>query len=60
MMAFSSKHLTLANDRSNIPMARIDNEKFMRETFMLATQKSTDPSTSPIGCVIVLAGFVGK
>lgn len=57
-MAFSSKHITLANDRSNNPMARIDDEKFMREAFMLATQKGTDPSTSPIGCVIVLNGKV--
>ena len=35
-----------------------DDERFMREALRVATRNGDDPSTSPIGCVIVLNGEI--
>ena len=35
-----------------------EDERFMREALRVATSKGTDPSLSPIGCVIVFEGKV--
>ena len=39
-------------------MASEDDVRFMREALAVATSKGTDPSASPIGCVIVMDGKV--
>jgi tRNA(adenine34) deaminase len=36
----------------------VDDAKFMRRALAIATQQGSDPSLSPIGCVIVLDGEV--
>ena len=35
-----------------------DDETFMREALRIAREKGTDPSCSPIGCVIVMSGNI--
>ena len=35
-----------------------DDERWMREAIAIARSKGSDPSTSPLGCVIVLDGKV--
>ena len=37
---------------------RADDERWMREALAVATEQGTDPSLSPIGCVIVRDGAV--
>ena len=39
-------------------MASLQDPSFMRQAIAIATEKGTDPSLSPIGCVIVLDGKV--
>jgi len=39
-------------------MTEIDDENFMRAALKIATEKGSDPSLSPIGCVIVLDGQI--
>ena len=39
-------------------MSRADDERFMRLALEVASERGTDPSLSPIGCVIVLDGEV--
>jgi tRNA(adenine34) deaminase len=39
-------------------VVKIDDERFMREAFRVATEKGSDPCFSPIGCVIVRQGKV--
>lgn len=36
----------------------MSDEHFMREALRVASEKGTDPSLSPIGCVIVLNGDI--
>ena len=39
-------------------MADTDDERFMREAIRIATERGSDPSLNPIGCVIVRDGEV--
>lgn len=39
-------------------MTRDDDERFMREALAVATRDGDDPSTSPIGCVIMRNGKI--
>jgi len=41
-----------------LKMPSMEDEKFMRAALEIATEKGTDPATSPIGCVIVFAGKI--
>jgi tRNA(adenine34) deaminase len=42
----------------NNPAVNFDDERYMREAFKVATKNGSDPSLSPIGCVIVLNGKI--
>ena len=39
-------------------MANTEDERFMREALRVATERGSDPSLSPIGCVIVRDGRI--
>jgi tRNA(adenine34) deaminase len=39
-------------------MSKEDEEQFMRKAIAKATERGSDPSLSPIGCVIVLHGKI--
>ena len=39
-------------------MSRTEDERWMREAIAVAAERGTDPTVSPIGCVIVLDGEV--
>lgn len=39
-------------------MATVDDERWMREAIAVATSRGDDPTSAPIGCVIVLDGKI--